>query len=221
MQRALSGGWSGFVRPLVSDYVDRLAADIGSPPDLARAQALVQRLPLSVRIDGPALQWDSHPQRRAWHREPDDAQGDGGWLLSRTTRRRPPHRLRPGRQRLGEAAARHRLAHAGRAAAAHGRRLRLCAPPVPAAGRHPRRRAAFRPRRVRRADPAAPRRRAGRAGRAGQHHGARHPRHARRQARPAAGDQPRTALAADACAPERRTGGAPAHRATRCCATWA
>ena len=62
------------MRPLVSDYVDRLAAEIGSPPDVARAQALVQRLPLSVRIDGPALQWDSHPQRRAWHREPDDAQ---------------------------------------------------------------------------------------------------------------------------------------------------
>jgi signal transduction histidine kinase len=85
MQRALSGGWSGVVRPLVGDYVDRLAADIGSPPDVARAQALVQRLPLSVRIDGPAVHWDSHPQRRAWHREPDDAQGEGRWLLSRSS----------------------------------------------------------------------------------------------------------------------------------------
>ena len=84
MQRALSAGWSALLRPLVADYVDRLAAEIGSPPDLARAQALVQRLPLSVRIDGPVVQWDSHPQRRAWHRGParDD---DGRWLLQRRT----------------------------------------------------------------------------------------------------------------------------------------
>ena len=83
MQRALSGGWSSVLRPLVSDYVDRLAAEIGSPPDVARAQALVQRLPLSVRIEGPKLQWDSHSQRRAWHRGPDE--DEGRWLLQRQT----------------------------------------------------------------------------------------------------------------------------------------
>jgi signal transduction histidine kinase len=84
MQRALSAGWSALLRPLVADYVDRLAAEIGSPPDLARARSLVQRLPLSVRIDGPTVQGDSHPQRRAWHRGPphDD---DGRWLLQRRT----------------------------------------------------------------------------------------------------------------------------------------
>ena len=64
MQRALSGGWREVVRPLVADYVDRLAADLGSPPDVARARALVQGLPLSVRIEGPVVQLDSHPQRR-------------------------------------------------------------------------------------------------------------------------------------------------------------
>jgi signal transduction histidine kinase len=88
MQRALSGGWSHLVRPLVADYVDRLAAEIGSPPDLARAQALVQRLPLSVRIEGPALQWDSHPQRRAWYRGGSavgDHEADGRWVLMRTS----------------------------------------------------------------------------------------------------------------------------------------
>ena len=84
MQRALSGGWSGVLRPLVADYVDRLAAEIGSPPDLARAQGLVERLPLSVRIEGPGLQFDSHPQRRAWHRGPDQ-DDDGRWLLQRKT----------------------------------------------------------------------------------------------------------------------------------------
>ncbi len=58
-----STGWRELARPLVADYLDHLAADIGSPPDVARAQALVQRLPLSIRIDGPQLQWASHPQR--------------------------------------------------------------------------------------------------------------------------------------------------------------
>ena len=61
MQRALGGGWRALVRPLVADYVDRLAADIGSPPDVARAQALVDRLPVAVRIEGPQVNWSSHP----------------------------------------------------------------------------------------------------------------------------------------------------------------
>ena len=62
--RALvSSGWRELARPLISDYVDRLATEIGSPPSLLRAQALVARLPVSVRIDGPLLQWQSHPQR--------------------------------------------------------------------------------------------------------------------------------------------------------------
>ena len=60
-----SSGWRELARPLLTDYVDRLAAEIGSPPDLARARALVQRLPLALRIDGPQLQWDSHPDRCA------------------------------------------------------------------------------------------------------------------------------------------------------------
>jgi signal transduction histidine kinase len=86
MQRALSGGWSGIVRPLVSDYVDRLAAEIGVPPDPRKAQALTRRLALSVRIDGPSLHWDSHPQRHGWQREHDTGDGgNGGWLLQRST----------------------------------------------------------------------------------------------------------------------------------------
>ena len=86
MQRALSGGWREVVRPLVADYVDRLAADLGSPPDVERARALVQGLPLSIRIDGPVVQFDSHPQRRhkGWHRR-NDSQDAGWWLLTRST----------------------------------------------------------------------------------------------------------------------------------------
>ena len=67
-----SSGWRELARPLISDYVDRLAADIGSPPDLQRAQALAQRLPVAIRIDGPVLHWQSHP-RRADHGPRDEA----------------------------------------------------------------------------------------------------------------------------------------------------
>ena len=52
-------GWRELARPLVADYVDRLAAEVGSPPDIDRAQALTRRLPLSVRIDGPLVNWSS------------------------------------------------------------------------------------------------------------------------------------------------------------------
>ncbi len=66
MQRALAGGWGALVRPLLVDYVDRLTTELGSPPDVARAQALVQRLPLSIRIEGPRVQWSSEPEGHDW-----------------------------------------------------------------------------------------------------------------------------------------------------------
>jgi signal transduction histidine kinase len=61
MQYALSIGWRDAARPLVMDYVDKLASDIGSPPSVERAQALVNRLPLRVSISGPQVNWRSHP----------------------------------------------------------------------------------------------------------------------------------------------------------------
>ena len=72
---------------------------------------------------------------------------------------------------------------------------------------------------------AAPARRTGRTGRHHQHHGRRHPPDARRQARAAAGHQPRTAQPADPRPPEHRAAARNARRAARaarpCCATWA
>lgn len=88
-----STGWRELARPMVTDYVDRLAAEIGSPPDLARAQALVQRLPLAIRIDGPQLQWASHPRRD--DRGPHDPQ----WRAMLERRSADGHRIRFG---LGE-----------------------------------------------------------------------------------------------------------------------
>jgi signal transduction histidine kinase len=86
-QRVLQGAWQGFARPLVVDYFDRLAAEIGSPPDPARAQALVQRLPLSVRIEGPVVQFDSHPgtRHRRWGDPWQPAAGNEGWGWARQT----------------------------------------------------------------------------------------------------------------------------------------
>lgn len=72
LERAFGMGWRDVGRPLVADYVDRLAADIGSPPDLVRAQALADRLPLVIAIDGPALHWRSARHEPA-HRAPTPA----------------------------------------------------------------------------------------------------------------------------------------------------
>jgi len=78
MQRAFSSGWRDAARPLVSDYMDRLVADLGSPPDLGRAQALAARLPISIRIEGPQVNWQSHPDRQFFG-------GRASEWLSRTT----------------------------------------------------------------------------------------------------------------------------------------
>ena len=90
MQKALSLGWRDAVRPLVADYVDRLVAEIGSPPSVERAQAMAERLPVSVVITGPQVNWRSQPEpagswrerRRSWRDGPDEHERD---LLRRTT----------------------------------------------------------------------------------------------------------------------------------------
>ncbi|VTU13128.1 Sensor protein RstB [Variovorax sp. SRS16] len=81
MQGTLAGGWREAGRPLIKDYVDRMVAEIGTPPDVARAEALTTRLPISIRIQGPVVNWESHPGRM-------DRRGfgpRGNELLSRTT----------------------------------------------------------------------------------------------------------------------------------------
>ena len=87
-QRALGNGWRQAVAPLLSDYVDRLAADIGSPPSIERARALAERLPIAIRIDGPVVRWRSESDtdddsRAAWGQRWRD--GEGPRLLERST----------------------------------------------------------------------------------------------------------------------------------------
>lgn len=79
MQRALSVGWREAARPLIADYVDRLVADIGSPPSIDRAQLLTERLPISVRISGPHINWRSTvpAAEDTYYSDEIDAQGDG------------------------------------------------------------------------------------------------------------------------------------------------
>jgi len=98
-QKAFSVGWREAARPLLMDYVDRLGAEVvvGGSPSVERAQALAQRLPVTVAISGPRINWRSHPEQSPphWKRDrPRSAEGDGpGWgddqdwdrLLLRTT----------------------------------------------------------------------------------------------------------------------------------------
>ena len=199
---------------------DRLAAR-----RRARARRWSARLPMSIRIDGPEVNWESHPDGRTPALARLATTARAGELARPHHRRRPPHRASAWAplpwQREPRGIGWITLALLLVLIAAG---LCLRAPPAAAAGRHPRRRRALRPRRLRPADPAAPARRTGRPGAAHQHHGARHPRHARRQARAAAGAQPRAALAADARAAQRRAAARHARRRgrarRRCCATW-
>ena len=102
-QKAFSLGWREAARPLLMDYVNRLTADISpdaqSPPSVERAQAITQRLPLTIDIAGPQVNWQSHPghKRAGWQRDgatPDNAPSrhdnwgsskDWPTLLTRTT----------------------------------------------------------------------------------------------------------------------------------------
>ena len=93
MQKVVALGWKEAARPLLVDYVDRLTAEIGSPPSIERAQAIADRLPVTLRIDGPQVRWDSHPDlpRPDWmsdkvQRQDHWSRNDTGYrLLQRTT----------------------------------------------------------------------------------------------------------------------------------------
>jgi signal transduction histidine kinase len=58
------GGWHAVLGPLVINYADLLAAEIGMPPDVERARAITARLPLHIRIEGPTVNWDSADEPR-------------------------------------------------------------------------------------------------------------------------------------------------------------
>jgi HAMP domain-containing protein len=183
-------------------------------------QALVQRLPLSLRIDGPQVQYDSHPGDRpddGDRYERDAADGAvGGWSAAPPTATASASAWPCRPTRTGP----HRLGHAGRAAGADGAAyawVRHLLRPLGDIGRC----AAFG-----RGDFAQPiaAARPDELGALAERINAmatslQHMLEGQRGA--AAGHQPRTAQPADARPPERRTGGRRASARTPCCATWA
>jgi signal transduction histidine kinase len=86
-QKAFSSGWRETVRPLISDYLDRLNNDLGAPPNIDKAKQLVERLPISIAIQGPTVTFDSHPNKRQANRHArlHEDDGNGSNLLQRRT----------------------------------------------------------------------------------------------------------------------------------------
>ena len=82
-QSALRFGWHDYAQPLVNDYIDSLVVQIGTPPDVEKARAIAARLPLRIRIEGPVVNWSSHPnERRDEHRRfsrPDRERQGSAW----------------------------------------------------------------------------------------------------------------------------------------------
>jgi signal transduction histidine kinase len=75
-QKAFTMGWRDAARPILMDYVDRLALEVtagSGTPSVERARAITQRLPLTVRISGPTVTWASHPD-----------QGPPDWIRARS-----------------------------------------------------------------------------------------------------------------------------------------
>ncbi len=86
--KALSAGWRGATEPLFVDYADRLVDELGTPPSIARAQALAERLPLAVRISGPAVNWVSGPWPRhgpPWARAEEEGGAGASAMRARNT----------------------------------------------------------------------------------------------------------------------------------------
>jgi signal transduction histidine kinase len=86
-KRMFTAGWQSYAKPLVADYIDKLALEIGSPPSLEKAQAIVARLPVTLKIDGPQQHYNSHPDlHRRWSDDDGDPRhGPESWGLVRTT----------------------------------------------------------------------------------------------------------------------------------------
>ena len=80
VRQVVATRWQLAAQPLLVDYVDRLAEEItvDGHPSVDRARALVQRLPVTVRIEGPVIRWASHPQdpQHDWGHEGDGVRED-------------------------------------------------------------------------------------------------------------------------------------------------
>lgn len=53
------------VLPNLSQYIQYVVRDIGTPPDLEKAESLTEKLPFELRIDGAGVNWSSTSRLRA------------------------------------------------------------------------------------------------------------------------------------------------------------
>jgi signal transduction histidine kinase len=85
MREMVHAGWRGYGRPLVAGTVDLMAREIGTPPDIGRAEALTRRMPVVIRIDGPVVHWMSpNMPARVFHFGPHAGPDpEGGIMISR------------------------------------------------------------------------------------------------------------------------------------------
>jgi len=59
LARGFSSQWQLGVKPHLNQYLSYVNADIGSPPDIARAEVLAKILPINIYIDGPDQRYSS------------------------------------------------------------------------------------------------------------------------------------------------------------------
>ena len=86
MREVVHAGWHAYARPMVAGYVDMMTAEIGTPPDPARAAALARRMPVVIQIDGPRVHWAS-PNSPAhvlrFGRAAPNGEDDAPWMIER------------------------------------------------------------------------------------------------------------------------------------------
>lgn len=58
-RQGVSHRFRDLTRPHLTEYVNHLLTEIGDPPNIERARALSKRLPVSVEIRGPSVNWSS------------------------------------------------------------------------------------------------------------------------------------------------------------------
>ncbi|RUM94080.1 MAG: two-component sensor histidine kinase [Thiothrix sp.] len=63
----LRNSWQQNTQPHLAEYVTHLLSEIGDPPDINRASALAERLPLDITIRGEGINWSSGKPPSATH----------------------------------------------------------------------------------------------------------------------------------------------------------
>jgi signal transduction histidine kinase len=63
----LKNSWEKNTQPHIAEYVTHLLSEMGDPPDITRAKALADRLPLDITLRGNGIDWSSGKPPSAAH----------------------------------------------------------------------------------------------------------------------------------------------------------